>query len=110
MNAAGGTGWNRGGTVNPLTTVGGPTPPQTTHKAWAAVLYAAVPALLAGLVSVLSQAGVLFPGAPPWVLQGCAAVLLLLAPIAGGYGAYRTPNRVLVDTQGTVPPPPGAAK
>lgn len=78
------------GTVIPA---GGDAQPTSTNKASAAALWGGVPAVLGGVIAALSQAGVLFPDAPAWVLSTISMILIIVSPIAGYYGAYNTPNK-----------------
>ena len=88
--------------------VGDPSPPVSTHKATAS-LWGLVPIVLGGVVEVLHQADVLFPDAPPWILQTCALVLLILGPVVSYIKVLQTPNLlkvpVVVGTPAQLVPP-----
>lgn len=90
------------GTVIPA---GGDAQPTTTNKATAAALWGGIPAILGGVIAGLDQADILFPDAPSWVLSLISLILIIGSPIAGYYGAYKTPNQTeqavqIVDTPG----------
>lgn len=91
------------GTIIPA---GGDAQPTSTKKASAAALWGGVPAVLGGLLAALDQADVLFPDAPSWVVSTISLVLIIISPIAGYYGAYRTPNQTEQAVQ-VVEDPPG---
>lgn len=58
-------------------------------------MWGAAPVLLGLLVEVLTQAQVLFPDAPPWVLQVIAFLLFAAGPVASYFGVKITPNLLL---------------
>jgi hypothetical protein len=84
-------------TPQPGTTLdkGQSVPPSTTDKAKAGFLWGLFPVVLGAIIETLRQANLLFPDAPSWVLSACAAVLLILGPVASYVGVYLTPNRLL---------------
>jgi hypothetical protein len=78
---------------------GQPTPPTTSAKANAAVLYALLPILLGSVLEVLNQYVTLFPDAPSWIAPWVSVVLLFLSPVAAYFGVKRTPNLLLQPVQ-----------
>ena len=96
--------------VGTLLPEGSPSPPTSTHKATAAVLWGGVPVVLGAVVEGLDQTGRLFPTAPAWVLSTVALLLVVLGPIASYFGVRRTPNllkvAVVIASDGAAPSDP----
>lgn len=74
--------------------VGDPTPPQSAHKAAAAVLWGAVPAVVGVVLGLLHEFASLWPDAPAWAVSLVAVVLAVATPVAAAFGTYRTQNFV----------------
>lgn len=84
-----------------------PSPPATSAKANAGLLWGLIPVIVGAALEILGEADVLFPGASSGVKTTIAIVVMFLGPVASYFGVYRTPNRlkqpVVVDPQPVAP-------
>jgi hypothetical protein len=97
--------------VGTVLAAGDPAPPTNTEKATSAGIWVAIPALLAIVSMWVSSAPSQLPAVDPGVWQFITAVLTLVTPLAGWYGAYRKSNTLtqpvkVISAPGQVVDPP----
>lgn len=81
--------------VGTVLEAGTPAPPTNTEKATSAGLWVAIPAVLAIVSTWVSSAPSVLPDVDQSVWVWVSAVLTLVTPLAGWYGAYRKANTLL---------------
>jgi CDP-diglyceride synthetase len=78
--------------VGTVLAVGDPAPPTNPEKAVSAVIWGAIPAVLALLATWLESAPETLPSVDPQIWVVASLVLTVLSPILAAYGAYRKAN------------------
>jgi CDP-diglyceride synthetase len=72
--------------------VGDPAPPTNPEKAVSAVIWGAIPAVLALLATWLESAPDTLPSVDPQIWVIASLILTVATPILAAYGAYRKAN------------------